>query len=173
MILCLWYPLHPLSKLLAKQDHAQNLEEQLWMGGRREVSVISHRPMTSSDWKHERLFFRGSVSVNILATGCLIPSYLFSRGARLLNRVKRGALFALKGVVIKNSISFSYRFACFKMARQKQQFLPLLFTWWLAAVCSMKAVFFRGSVSTFLQLVVARLQHDSNHLLHDCSTTWF
>ena len=33
----------PLSKLLAIQDQAQNLEEQLWMGGRREVSVISHR----------------------------------------------------------------------------------------------------------------------------------
>ena len=32
------------------------------MGGRREVSVISHRPVTSSDLKHERLFFRGSVS---------------------------------------------------------------------------------------------------------------
>ena len=62
MILCLWSPLHPLSKLLAIQDHAQNLEEQLWMGGRREVSVISHRPVTSSDLKHERLFFCGSVS---------------------------------------------------------------------------------------------------------------
>ena len=31
-ILCLWPPLHPFSKLLAIQDHAQNLEEQLWMG---------------------------------------------------------------------------------------------------------------------------------------------
>ena len=41
MILCLWYPLHPLSKLLAIPDHAQNLEEQLWMGGRsRERSVL-------------------------------------------------------------------------------------------------------------------------------------
>ena len=27
------------------------------MGGRREVSVIPHRPVTSSDLKHERLFF--------------------------------------------------------------------------------------------------------------------
>ena len=36
MILCLWSPLHPLTKLLTIQDHAQNLEEQLWMGGRRE-----------------------------------------------------------------------------------------------------------------------------------------
>ena len=33
MILCLWRPLHPFSKLLAIQDHAQNLEEQLSMGG--------------------------------------------------------------------------------------------------------------------------------------------
>ena len=32
------------------------------MGGRREVSIISHRPLTSSDLKHERLFFRESVS---------------------------------------------------------------------------------------------------------------
>ena len=33
MILCLWPPLHLFSKLLAIQDHAQNLKEQLWMGG--------------------------------------------------------------------------------------------------------------------------------------------
>ena len=49
-------PLHPLSKLLAIQDHAQNLEEQLWMGERREVSIISYRPVTSSDLKHEISF---------------------------------------------------------------------------------------------------------------------
>jgi len=61
-ILCLWSPLEPLSKLLAIQDHAQNLEEQLWMGGRREVSIISHRPVTNSDLKQERSFFRASVS---------------------------------------------------------------------------------------------------------------
>ena len=34
------------------------------------------------------------------------PSYLYSSGAQLLNRVKRSALFAPKEVVIKNSISF-------------------------------------------------------------------
>ena len=62
MILCLWSPLHPLSKLLAIQDHTQNLEEQLWMGGRREVSIISYRPVTRSDLKQERSFFRGSDS---------------------------------------------------------------------------------------------------------------
>ena len=38
------------------------LEEELWMGGRREVSIISHRPVTRSDLKQERSFFRGSVS---------------------------------------------------------------------------------------------------------------
>ena len=32
------------------------------MEERREVSIISHRQVTSSDLKHERLFFRGSVS---------------------------------------------------------------------------------------------------------------
>ena len=62
MILCLWSPLHPLSKLLAIQDHTQNLEEQLWMGGRREVSIIFYRPVTRSDLKRERSFFRVSVS---------------------------------------------------------------------------------------------------------------
>ena len=44
-------------------DHAQNLEEQLTLnGGRREVSILSHRPVTSSDLKQDRLFFRESVS---------------------------------------------------------------------------------------------------------------
>ena len=62
MILCLWSPLHPLSKLLAIQDHTQNLEEQLWMGGRREVSIIFYRPVTRRDLKQERSFCRGSVS---------------------------------------------------------------------------------------------------------------
>ena len=32
------------------------------MGGRREVSIISHRPVTRSDLKQERSFLRGSVS---------------------------------------------------------------------------------------------------------------
>ena len=32
------------------------------MGGRKEVSIISHRPVTRSDLKQERLFFGGSVS---------------------------------------------------------------------------------------------------------------
>ena len=62
MILCLWSPLHPLSKLLAIQDHTQNVEEQLWIGGRREVSIICYRLVTRSDLKQERSFFRGSVS---------------------------------------------------------------------------------------------------------------
>jgi len=55
-------PLHPLSKLLEIQDHAQNLEEQFRMGGRREVGIVSHRSVTSSDLKQERSFFRLSVS---------------------------------------------------------------------------------------------------------------
>ena len=43
------------------------------MGGRREVSVISHRPVTSSDLKHERLFFLGSVSTFLQL---VLPTFL-------------------------------------------------------------------------------------------------
>ena len=43
-------------------SNAQNLEEKLWMGGRREVSIMFFRPVTRSDLKQERSFFRGSVS---------------------------------------------------------------------------------------------------------------
>ena len=38
------------------------------MGGRREVSIISQRPVNSSDLKHERVLFRECL--NIFATGC-------------------------------------------------------------------------------------------------------
>ena len=52
MILCLWFPL-----LLAIQDHAQNLEEQHWMEGRRKVSVTSHRTVTSRDLEWVSQYF--------------------------------------------------------------------------------------------------------------------
>ena len=54
VILCLWSLLLPLWKLVAMQDNAHNFKEQLWMGGRREIIIISHRPVTSSDLKQER-----------------------------------------------------------------------------------------------------------------------
>ena len=96
------------------------------MGGRREVSVISHRPVTSSEFKQERPFFLGCL--NIFATGCLSSSYLRSRGSRLLNRVKHGTLLAPKEVVIKTVFHFP-KLACLIIARQKRQLLALLFMW--------------------------------------------
>ena len=36
------------------------------MGGRRELGIIYHRPVTSSVLKQERSFFRGSVSTFLL-----------------------------------------------------------------------------------------------------------
>ena len=51
------------SCFVAIQDHAPNLEEQLWLDGRKEVSIISHRPVTSNDLKQERWFSRRSVSI--------------------------------------------------------------------------------------------------------------
>ena len=70
MILCLWSPLHPLSKLLAIQDHAQNLEEQLWMGGRREVSIMCYRPVTRQERFEARKVVFPWECLNIFATGC-------------------------------------------------------------------------------------------------------
>ena len=75
MILCLRSPLHPLSKLLVIQDHAQNFEEQLWMERRREVSVTSHRPVTSCYLEQERSFFCWSVST--FAIGCSVGLFHF------------------------------------------------------------------------------------------------
>ena len=47
------------------------------MGGRREVSIISYRPVTRSDLKKERQFFRWSVSTFLqLVVAKLIQSYL-------------------------------------------------------------------------------------------------
>ena len=52
-----------------------------WEGGVR--SVLSHRPVTSNDLMKERFFLILQECLNIFATGCLSPSYLYSHGARL------------------------------------------------------------------------------------------
>ena len=55
-------PLHRLLKFLELQDHAPNWEKTTLKGrAGREVSIISHKPVTSSDLKQERSCFRGSV----------------------------------------------------------------------------------------------------------------
>ena len=92
MILCLWSPLHPLSKLLAIQDRAKNLEEQLWMGGGREVSVTSHRPVTSCDLKQKRSYFRRRVSTFlqlVVALDCFIYNKLKIRITLCILFIKR------------------------------------------------------------------------------------
>lgn len=63
-LLFLWFPPLPSSKLLTIQDHAQNLGEQLWMEGRREVRIksLSHRPVTNRDLKQEKSLFGRSLS---------------------------------------------------------------------------------------------------------------
>ena len=67
---------------------------------------VSLRPVTRSHLKQERSFFSWEC-LDSFATSCLSPSYAYSLGEQLLNRVKRGALFGPKEVVIKNSVSFS------------------------------------------------------------------
>ena len=46
------------------------------MGGRREVSIISHTPVTRSDLQQQRSFFRGSVSAFLQLVVALIISFL-------------------------------------------------------------------------------------------------
>ena len=70
MILCLWSSLHPLSKLLALQDHAQNFEEQLWMvrgeeGGECYISQTCDKQR----FEVEKVSFSWKC-LNIFATGC-------------------------------------------------------------------------------------------------------
>ena len=48
------------------EDHTQNLEEQILMGGRREVSIIPHNPVTRSDFSQERSFFHKCLNINFL-----------------------------------------------------------------------------------------------------------
>ena len=53
------------------------------MGGRREVSIISHRPVTRSDLKQERSFFRGSVSTFLQ----LVVAFIVTKSATEHSRV--------------------------------------------------------------------------------------
>ena len=62
------------------------------MGGRREVSIISYRPVTRSDLKQERSFFRGSVSTFLqLVVAESLRSFLdkLGKGIRKEERGKR------------------------------------------------------------------------------------
>ena len=68
MILCLWPPLHPFSKLLAIQDHAQNLEEQPWMGGGGRSVFYLTDLWLAAIWSKTGCFSRECL--NIFTTGC-------------------------------------------------------------------------------------------------------
>ena len=48
------------------------------MGGRREIIIISHRPVTNSDLKQERSFFRWSVSTFLQLVVALLGSSNFN-----------------------------------------------------------------------------------------------
>ena len=65
------------------------------MGGRREDSIISHRPVTSSDLKEERSCFRGSVSTFLqLVVAC------FKEFAGGFKPVRKGEIFCINNDVI-------------------------------------------------------------------------
>ena len=53
------------------------------MGGRKEVSIIPHRPVTRSDLQQERAFFRGSVSTFLQ----LVVAFIVTKSAIEHSRV--------------------------------------------------------------------------------------
>ena len=53
------------------------------MGGRKEVSIISHRPVTRRDLQQERSFFRGSVSTFLQ----LVVAFIVTKSAIEHSRV--------------------------------------------------------------------------------------
>ena len=95
------------------------------MGGRREVSIISHRPVTRNDLKQERSFFRGSVSTFlqlVVASGfgapaiiCRMKSYMLlvrqdDRTDQSLRTIifVAGYLYSTVNVItINNKLTFS------------------------------------------------------------------
>ena len=77
----------------------------VWEGGGRSVISIS-QTCDQERFEARKVIFSWEC-LDSFATGCLNPSYAYSLGARLLNGVKRGALFAPKEVVILNGVSFS------------------------------------------------------------------
>ena len=81
----------------------------VWEGGGRSVISIS-QTCDQERFEARKVIFFSWECLDSFATGCLSPSYghtPYSLGARLLNGVRRGAFFAPKEVVIKNSVSFS------------------------------------------------------------------
>ena len=70
------------------------------MGGRREVSIISHRPVTRSDLKQEMSFLRGSVSTVLQLVVALLRFTFISPS--LLNLLKPSA-FSTQGHIARCS----------------------------------------------------------------------
>ena len=60
--LVLVIPPPPLFKVASNTGPGSRLGGPTLNGGSGEVSILSHRPVTSSDLKQDRLFFRESVS---------------------------------------------------------------------------------------------------------------
>ena len=75
MILFSWPTLHPLSKLLAIQDHAQNLEEQLLMDWGEEGGEHYIAQKCDLKWFELRKAGFSLECLNIIATGYTAAAY--------------------------------------------------------------------------------------------------
>ena len=109
MILCLWSPLHPLPKLLAIEDHTQNLGEQLWMGGRREEGGWYYISQTCDQ---ERFAARKVIfsweCLNVFATGCSTGNIAIIIIVKILVWRHKQICSTINTMYIKTSRHFTY-----------------------------------------------------------------
>ena len=100
-------PPSPLIKVASNTRPCSNLEGTTLNGREEGGQYYISQTCDQERFEARKVVFSWEC-LNIFATGCRSLSYPYSRGARLLNGVKRGALLAPKEVVTRNSTSFSW-----------------------------------------------------------------
>ena len=116
-------PPPPLFKVASNTRPCSKLGGTTLNGGRRGVTILSHRPVTRSDLKQDRLFFCESVStflqlvVELVWKGVYKPmslSFLACEQAPLFGRAKRafsrGRVYFSRYPQMENLLVASYRF---------------------------------------------------------------
>ena len=132
-LLFLWFPPLPSSMLLTIQDHAQNLEEKLWTEWRREVSIIFHRCVTSSDLKQERSGFYQCLTFLQLVAVSNIYEWAIANHGELKSGRSRGLatarLFCQKKKMVENFKFWLSLSSLFSVGKSRQQARPEFFSW--------------------------------------------
>ena len=96
--LVLVIPPPPLIKVASNTRPCSKLEGTTLNGGKEEVSIISHRPVTNSGWKVERPVLRRSVSTCLQLVVALHLGDLFRSYAQAVRETRRLRLTSLESL---------------------------------------------------------------------------